>query len=257
MIKSSEIKKAALNKLDWKISFLVSLIFALATTALSYALTYVSNLTQNVPILLVSVNIIYLALFLPLSYGFISSISKLYNGKKVAGTTMFNDAILNFSKVIKIFILTMLRILLPSIIIIVAITGILFLTLQNLPITNDNMSGYSLYILLLYAITFVGVALSAIPYVLSSYILAENKDLTAKEIVDNSATLMANHKWDFVKLIISFLGWFLTLAVIIAIASMQFGEIIASLLQGTGMILLMPYFITSIKVFYEECNDEK
>lgn len=257
MINSREIKKAALNKLDWKQALQVSAVFILASIALSYLLTYVSILTEHTPILNVAANIIYLALFLPLSFGFISTMSKLYDGKKVNPTSIFNEGILNFTKTIKIFLLTIWKMLLPSFIIIAAAVGILFLTSQNIPLTNDNVSGYSLYISLLFFAGLIGIALSAMPYVLSSYILANNKELKAKEIIETSASLMENKKWNFVKLIISFLGWFIVLAVIVAIGKMQFGENIASILNWIGMFLLMPYLITSIRVFYEECNDEK
>lgn len=257
MINSKEIKKAALNKLDWKQALQVSAVFILASVALSYLLTYVSVLAQNTPILYGAASIIYLLLFLPLSFGFISSMSKLYEGKKINATTIFNDAILNFTKTIKIFLLTVWKMLLPSFIIIAAVVGILFLTVQNIPLTQDNLSGYSLYLSLLFLVGLLGIALSAIPYVLSSYILANNKDLKAKEIIETSNSLMENKKWNFVKLIISFLGWYIVLAVIVAIGKMQFGENIASILNWIGMFLLMPYLITSIRVFYEECNDEK
>ena len=66
MIKTNEIKKAALNKLDWKKSFIISTIFVLANVALSYALEYAINLTINAPILNFAVNILYIALFIPL-----------------------------------------------------------------------------------------------------------------------------------------------------------------------------------------------
>ncbi len=257
MINSKEIKKAALNKLNWKQALQVSAVFVLTSAALSYAVTYVSTLTQNTPILNLAVSLIYLALFLPLSFGFIASMSKLYDGKKISATTIFNEGILNFTKVIKIFLLTLWKMLLPSFIIIIAIIGILFLTLKNIPVGPELSSGYLLYILVLFLTGLIGIALSAIPYVLSSYILASNKDLTAKEIIETSAKLMENKKWNLVKLIISFLGWFITLAVVVAIGSMQFGEIVAMILNWIGMFLLMPYLITSIKVFHEEVNDEK
>ena len=98
MIKSSEIKKTALNKLDWKKSFLVSILFVLTNLALSYALQYANNLTANIPIFQVAFNLIYLALFLPLSFGFVSVISKLYKSQIVNATTLFNEAILNRSE---------------------------------------------------------------------------------------------------------------------------------------------------------------
>jgi len=255
MINSSEIKKAALNKLNWKKSFLVSAVFVLANLALSYALTYTNNLTANAPILNVAVNLIYIALFVPLSFGFISAISKLYKSERVSGTTIFNDAVLNFTKTIGIFLRTILKILLPSIVIIIGALGILFLTVQNLPITNANLSGYSLFILLIYLTVFIGIAIAAVPYVLSSYILVDNKEMTTKEIIEQSASLMENKRWNFVKLILSFLGWFLILAVITTIANMLGGELVGNIVNCIGLILLMPYLVTSIRVFYEECND--
>lgn len=257
MIKSSEIKKAALNKLDWKKSLLVSTLYVLATLALSYALEFGLNLTVHTPILYFAVNLIYLALFLPLSFGFISTMSKLYKSQKVVSTTIFNDAILNFSKSIAIFLRTILKMLLPSFIIIAAVIGILFLTVQNLPITTNSLSGYTLYIMLLYLVVLVGISLSALPYVLSSYILADNKEMTSKEIIAQSAMLMENQKWNFVKLIFSFLGWFFILAIITVIANMAINEFAANVLNSIGLILLMPYLITSIKVFYEEALDIK
>lgn len=255
MINSSEIKKAALNKLNWKKSFLVSAVFVLANLALSYALTYTNNLTTNTPILNVAVNLIYIALFVPLSFGFISAISKLYKSERVSGTTIFNDAVLNFTKTIGIFLRTILKMLLPSIVIIIGALGILFLTVQNLPITNANLSGYSLFIFLIYLTVFIGIAIAAIPYVLSSYILVDNKEMTTKEIIEKSASLMENKRWNFVKLILSFLGWFLILAVITTIANMLGGELVGNIVNCIGLVLLMPYLVTSIRIFYEECND--
>lgn len=257
MINSKEIKKAALNKLDWKQALQVSAVFVLASIALSYLLNYVSVLAQHTPILYAAASIIYLALFLPLSFGFISSMSKLYEGKKINATTIFNEGILNFTKTIKVFLLTVWKMLLPSFIIIVAIIAILFLTVQNIPITQSNWSGYSLYTSLLFLIGLLGIALSAIPYVLSSYILANNKDMKAREIIETSSNLMEHKKWNFVKLVISFLGWYIVLAIVVAIGRMQFGDNIANILSWIGMFLLTPYLITSIRVFYEECNDEK
>ena len=255
MIKSSEIKKAALNKLDWKKSLLVSTIFVLTNLALSYALEFGINLTINTPIFYFAVNAIYVALFLPLSFGFISAISKLYKSEKVTGTTMFNDAVLNFTKSIAIFLRTVWKMLLPSIIIIGAVIGILFLTVQNLPITTSSLTGYTLYIILLYSVVLIGILLSALPYVLSSYILVDNNEMSSKEIIEQSATLMDNKKWNFVKLIISFLGWFFLLAVITVIASMAINETVGNIVNWAGMILLMPYLVTSIRVFYEECQE--
>lgn len=257
MIKTNEIKKAALNKLDWKKSFIISTIFVLANVALSYALEYAINLTINIPILNFAVNILYIALFVPLSFGFVSVMTKLYKSERVSGTTIFNEAVLNFTKTIGILVRTLVKILIPSLIIIFAGVGILFIITQNLPITNENLSGYSMFISLIYLAVVIGVAISTIPYVLSSYILADNKELSSKEIVNKSADLMKNKKWNFIKLIVSFLGWFLVLAVIVTIANMAVNEMVSNIVNWIGMMLLMPYVVTSIRVFYEEVSDTK
>lgn len=257
MIKTNEIKKAALSKLDWRKSFIISIIFVLANVALSYALEYAINLTINIPILNFAVNILYIALFIPLSFGFISAMSKLYKSERVSGTTIFNEAVLNFTKTIGIFVRTLIKILIPSFIIIFAGIGILFITTQNLPVTNENLSGYSMFISLIYLAVLIGVALSTIPYALSSYILTDNKEMTSKEIVNRSADLMKNKIWNFIKLIISFLGWFVVLAVIVTVANMAINEMVGNIANWIGMMLLMPYMVTSIRVFYEEASDTK
>lgn len=254
MIKSSEIKKVALTELKgkWPKAFGITTLFTIINIALSYVLTVVQNITVNIPILYYGVNLIYLAIFLPLSFGLISSIRKLVKGEKVGTTTFLNDAILNCTKTIAIFIRTLLKMILPSLIIIVGITGILFLTVQALPLTETNASGYAIYISLLSFIIFIGIALSALPYTLSTYILIDNKELKSKEIITQSSILMNNNKWNFVKLIFSFIGWILLIAILSTIISLLTIESASNYVQWFGMIFLMPYIIASISIFYEE-----
>lgn len=259
MMKSSEIKQVTLTELKgkWGKALSITTLFTIVNIALSYVLTALQNVTIHTPILYYGVSLIYLAIFLPLSFGLISSIRKLLRGDRIQNTTFLNDAILNYSKTISIFIRTLLKMLLPSVIIIIGITGILFLTVQLLPITDGNMSGYALYIILLSMIVSIGIALSALPYVLSSYILIDNKEMKAKDIIMQSATLMENKKWDFVKLLFSFIGWILLIAILATIAGMYTYEIIATYVQWFGMIFFMPYLLGSISIFYEEASDSK
>lgn len=254
MIKSSEIKQVALTNLKgkWPKAFSITALFTLVNIALSYVLTVVQNLTTNTPILHYGVTLIYLAIFLPLSFGLISSIRKLLKEEKVDCTTFLNDAILNSTKVISIFIKTLLKILLPSILIIVGILGILLLTTFILPFTEPTLSGYALYIYLLSAFVFVGIAISVLPYSLSSYVLTDNKDLTAKEIIMKSADLMKNNKWNLVKLLLSFLGWLILISISSTIIGMLTFEAMVNYVQWFGMIFLMPYLLASLSTFYEE-----
>ena len=216
MMKSSEIKQVALTSLKgkWSKAFTITTVFTLVNIALSYALTVIQNLTAKTPIIYYGVSLIYLAIFLPLSFGLISSIRKLIKGTKVDTTTFLNDAILNFTKSIAIFIRTLLKMIIPSLIIVIGITGILFVTIQLIPLTAENASGYAIYVALLYLIIFIGVALSALPYTLSSYVLTDNKDLKSKEIIIQSATILENKKFSLIALILSFVGWLLLIAVL-------------------------------------------
>lgn len=254
MIKSSEIKKVALTNLKgkWPKAFAITTLFTIVNIALSYVLTVLQNITVNMPILYYGVNLIYLAIFLPLSFGLISSICKLVKEEKINTTTFLNDAILNSTKAIAIFIRTLLKMLFPSLIIIAGITGILFLTINTLPLTEANASGYALYITLLSFIIFIGIALSALPYTLSTYVLIDNKELKSKEIITQSSILMNNNRWNFVKLIFSFIGWILLIAILSTTISLLTVETASNYVQWFGMIFLMPYIITSIAVFYEE-----
>lgn len=257
MMKSSEIKQVALNQLKgkWPKALAITTIFTLVNIALSYLVTIVQNFTINTPILQYSVILIYFTIFLILSFGLISSVKKLIKGIKIDGTTFINDAILNSTKVIAIFIRTVLQMLLPSIIIVIGITGILFLTTQIIPITEETISLYGIFIVVLYLIIFIGVALSALPYTLSSYVLVDNKTLKSKEIIMKSASILENKKFDFVALIFSFIGWILLISILSALIGMAISETISNYAQWIGMIFFMPYFIASIAIFYEEASE--
>lgn len=256
MLKSSEIKKTAVEKLkgNWTKAFGIATVFTIVNIALSLVYTFAQNATANTPILYYGVAIIYIALFLPLSFGLISSMTKLVSGEKVSFTGFLNDAILNWSKCISIFIRTIIGILIPAIIIILATLAVLFLLAQFIPISTSNVSGYALFIVILFVVTSIGVAICAIPYVLSTYALANDNSISGKEAVAKSRHLMKKNKWKFIKLMVSFALWILLLSFISALVEMYTVSLAASFVQWIGMIFLLPYLITSLLVFYEELN---
>ena len=259
MMKSSEIKQVALTELKgkWQKALGITTLFTLVNIAISYLFTVVQNLTTFTPILYYGVNIIYSAIYLPLSFGLLSSIRKLLKGDEVHYTTFLNEAILNSTKTIVVFLRTLLKMLLPCIIIIVAIIGLLLLTTQILPLTEATVSGYAIYISLLSLVVCICIAISVLPYSLSSYILSDNGELKAKEIVEKSATLMKNNKWNLVKLIVSFVGWILLIAVISSVIGLLTSEIVADYVHWFAMIFLLPYLLGSMSVFYEETLENK
>lgn len=259
MMKSSEIRQIARTKLsgNWPKAFAMTAIYVIINIALSYCIALIQNLTTNTPILYYAAEIIFLLILLPLSFGLISAIIKLINGKNPEYTTLINDALLNCSKAIGIFLRILVKMLIPALLVIVAAVGIFFLVAQSLPFSLDTLGGYILLIAFLYFIAIVLIAILALPYVLSSYALANNNKLSSKEAIDESIALMDGNKWNFVKFIFSFFGWFLLTGIVIALVQRIAPSVIKDLIRHIGTILLLPYVISSIAVFYDEVNDVK
>ena len=257
MIKSSEIKQIARNKLsgNWIKAFAITVIFIAINLAISYCSLLIKNLTTNVPILYYSSQIIFALIVLPVSFGFISTMVKLLNGKKPAYTTIINDALLNCSKSIGIFFRIFLKMLIPSLILILALVAIFFLLTQIFPLNADSLGSYLLLLFLFYFLAIIAILLLSLPYVLSTYVLANNTELSSKEAINKSIELMDGNKWNFIKLILSFLGWIIIIGLITAIIQNYAPEILKDLIQSIGIIFILPYIISSISIFYDELND--
>ena len=71
---------------------------------------------------------------------------------------------------------------------------------------------------------------------MSSYILAENPNMTAKEAMKESENLMNGHKWEYFKLNLSFFGW----------------SLLSVLTLGILLFWLVPYMNTATGVFYTD-----
>ena len=234
MIKSSEIKQIARNKLsgNWLKAFAIAAIFMGINIAISYCSLLVQNIIPQAPILYNSVKIVFSVMLLPVSFGFISTMTKLLNGKQPSYTTIINDGINYASKSVGIFFITIFKILLPSIIISFAAVGSLFLITRLIPLNPDSVGGYLLLLFILYLIAIIVIAIITLPYVLATYALANETSLSSKEAVDRSVNLMEGNKWNFIKLMFSFLGWFILLAIIVGTISYFVPEIFKSLIEA-------------------------
>ena len=259
MIKSNEIKQIARNKLagNWGKAISISAIYVAITFALSYCSTLIQNLTLDTPILYYSAQIIFALVLLPLSFGFISTMIKLLNGKNPSYTTVINDAVLNSSKAIGIFFRTFLKIFIPSVLVIIGAVAIFFLVSKEFPLNWNTLGGYLLLLILLYIISAIIIFILTLPYVLSSYALANDNTLSAKEAIEQSIDLMNGNKWNFVKLFISFIGWFILICIVISLVQNYAPSVFKDLVQALGSIFILPYIISSISVFYDELNDTK
>lgn len=83
--------------------------------------------------------------------------------------------------------------------------------------------------------------IKGISYSMSFYILAENPEMTAKEAINESKEIMEGHKMEFFVLQLSFIPWFLLVAVTFGIAA----------------IYVVPYVGLTLTNFYHNVKKQK
>lgn len=82
--------------------------------------------------------------------------------------------------------------------------------------------------------------IAAYSYAMVPYILAENPNLTPKEVLKLSKEMMKSNKWRFFCLGLSFIGWYL----------------LCILTLGIGYIFLAPYVVAANACFYKDISIE-
>lgn len=78
-------------------------------------------------------------------------------------------------------------------------------------------------------------------YSLSNYIAIDNTEITAKEAVEKSESLMQGNRGEFFLLVLSFIGW----------------EILSLFTLGIGFLWLVPYMEISLVIYYENLVGKK
>ncbi len=129
----------------------------------------------------------------------------------------------------------------PIILLFLAMSAVLVLGFAPGPASVNALPAISSFAFTIIQITVISplliIIISTFPYLMSYFILYDEPNLSAKEIVEKSASLMVNNKWRFFCLNLSFVGW--------AIASV-FATV------GIGFIFLIPYVIITNIHFYED-----
>lgn len=83
--------------------------------------------------------------------------------------------------------------------------------------------------------------LKSLSYSMTFYILAENPDFKAKQAMDESESLMKGHRWEYFKLNLSFIGWF----------------VLSLLTFGILNLWISPYMEIATAVFYQDLKMQK
>lgn len=195
-------------------------------------------------------NLLGIVVTIPLSYGLISCFMKLKRTGDCAYGDFFTDSFSNFGKIWAVVGQTILKLIVP--ILIVAATFIIYIlgfVFMGIAASTDSdasvifgIIGVLLFILFIvaYAGAFVFLFIKALAYSLVPYILFDNPNMTAKEMVELSDSMMKNQKWNYFKLQLSFIGWF----------------ILTYFTCGIGTLFLTPYMNFATIAFYEDrAND--
>lgn len=238
---SSDFRAEARKKLQGKWGKAICIILAYFLVFL--AIGFISGLLGEAMESLVS--IVVTIIEIPLAFGFIISLVKLFNEQEVKAFDFFNNGFSNFKKSWGIALHTLLKMLVPFILLIVSI--VLITTALSIDITSLAMS--SMYgtpsgssSTIFYVLGFVLLLVSGIWATTKSYyyklayiIAAENPELTGKEAVLKSEELMKNNRAKLFFLELSFIGW----------------AILSVFTFGIGLLWLAPYIQFSTISFYK------
>ena len=239
MMTATNTRKEARESLTgkWGKGALITLVYAIFTSIISYIRTMVAN--DSVTSLII--NIIVLIIATPISFGLIISFIKLKRGEDVGVFDFFKDGFSNFKRAWGITWNTFVKMIVPIILIIIA--GMIFGFFCGVASVSKIMSGsydnLSILLLLgiiLYIVAIVYAVVRGLLYSLSYYIAYDKKEISTKEAVNESAELMKGNRGNIFVLELSFIGW----------------AILAVFTLGIGMLWLMPYMQVALVCFYEE-----
>lgn len=178
---------------------------------------------------------------IPLAFGYIISLYKVYSSEDVKAFDFFTLGFQNFGKSWGIAFRTVLKLIVPFILIIVSSVLISFGIVASFSagILGDSSysSSSSLFALIgiiLYISSLVWLIVKGYYYQLAYVIAADEPTLTPKEAVDRSKELMTGNRGKLFGLQFSFIGW----------------AILAALTFGIGMLWLLPYIQFATFAFY-------
>ena len=96
----------------------------------------------------------------------------------------------------------------------------------------------NVYVILWSLLFIIPGIIASYSYAMTSYILAEQPELTPSEAIDRSKQMMSGNRWRLVCLQFSFIGW----------------SLLSSLTLGIGNLWLTPYRQAASAVFYREVS---
>lgn len=242
----------------------------LAFLAFSMLVGFVQGFINEDSIAYDILEVAYLIINVPLSFGLIISFIKLKRGEEVSAFDFIQEGFNRFSKSWGIAWHTFIRLLLPIVCLVLIVVLHFILMFANANVQLNAM--FSLVYIVLLIATIIYIACRALLYVLAYYVSFDNSELSSKECVKKSEELMKGHRGNYFMLEFSFIGWFLLLIIATSIgtAVLSFLFVLSMGILGSyisvlagylimiiGMLFLMPYIQVATVCFYERVINKK
>ena len=231
---SAEIRRSAREFLTgkWGKAAGIAFIYGVITYLLSLVLNFIPMIGS----------LISAIISLPLAFGLLCSFIKLKRDEDVSLLSFFNDGFSNFSQVWFVQLRTLLKLLPFVIAMIVCFLLMLFAPLARLTLGASAGIGI-LSVLSTLGICVISFAMipKSMLYSLTQYILFDNPNKTALEIVEESEQLMRGNRLNLFFLTLSFFGW----------------ALLSCLTFGIGFFFLLPYMQFATIIFYEKLSGKE
>lgn len=234
----SELRKEARDALkeNWGKGALIILIYSL----ISYGYYLLSNSIDNSFISFI-LDIAWILISLPISFGLIISFLKIKRGEEVSTFDFLKDGFSRFSRTLGIAWHTLVKMIVPTLCVIASILLFAMLIASSIALYftgsslgNSHPVVFAIAIILYIFGIFYGIVRGLL-YSLSYYIAYDYPDMSTKDCVKKSEELMNGHRGDLFLLELSFIGW----------------AILSLFTLGIGLLWLIPYVKVSISCFYD------
>ena len=232
---ASELRASARTALkgNWVKGALIVLVYLLIMWGISFVLGLIPFVGQ----------IASIVISVPISYGLAVSFIRLKRGEGISYVSFLQDGFASFGKVWGVYGHTILKMIVPIILIIISSFVFSFSiagTITSGVFTENSsatvgFSGLSIIALICYIASLVYAIVKGYLYSLTNYILYDNPNMTSKEIVLQSESLMRGNRGKYVLLSLSFIGW----------------AILSVFTFYIGLLWLVPYISVATVCFYE------
>ena len=230
----SEIRKEARESLKCKWGKAVCIV--LAYTIITFLIGFIEGIMEEESIPYLLLELTYMIISVPLSFGLIISFIKLKRGETISAFGFIKEGFSRFGKSWGLSWHTFIRLLLPTICLIIIAALMNFLL-----IFGSTSLVLSIICVILYIITLIYVVSRSLLYILTHYIAYDKPQLSSKECVKKSEELMKGNRGSYLLLELSFIGW----------------AILAVLPLGIGILWLTPYLAVAEVCFYERLSNPK